>query len=377
MTEKRSALIIANYEFEDNNLRQLVAPPQDAESLARVLADEMIGRFNVQTILNKPSHEVNQAIESFFFNRKRDDLLLLYFSGHGLKDEDGQLYFATLNTQHKFLRSTAVAAQFVNDVMRRSTSRRQVLFLDCCHSGAFGRVKGEKNIDTGEQFKGQGRVIITASDAMQYAFEGDEIHGQGIHSIFTRTLVRGLETGEADLDKDGQISLDELYNYVYEKVIDEKPEQTPQKWTFDLKGEIFIAQNKFYLSDYIQSPNQVYIEKISSLIKLGYRIKIEDDYIDKINWSPDGRLIAGLYYKNQSINIWNSETGELIQTIKTKWNKVTDFTWSPDGETIAIIADIRIIVSEELTSFKNIVDLEEQIKPEIKLIEKKRIARKV
>ncbi|MEH2143717.1 MAG: hypothetical protein V7K54_16015 [Nostoc sp.] len=46
--------------------------------------------------------------------------------------------------------------------MQRSKSRQQVLFLDCCHSGAFGRVKGEKNIDTAEQFKGQGRVIITA-----------------------------------------------------------------------------------------------------------------------------------------------------------------------------------------------------------------------
>jgi len=69
----------------------LVAPSQDAEALARVLADPAIGGFEVQTLLNEPSYEVNRAIEAFFTDRKRDDLLL-YFSGHGIKDEEGRLY---------------------------------------------------------------------------------------------------------------------------------------------------------------------------------------------------------------------------------------------------------------------------------------------
>jgi hypothetical protein len=46
---------------------------------------------------------------------------------------------------------------------------------------------------------------------MQQAFEGNTVEGKGVRSVFTSTLVRGLETGEADLDKDGVISLDELY----------------------------------------------------------------------------------------------------------------------------------------------------------------------
>ena len=242
----RFALIIASYEYQDPDLRRLIAPAQDAEALGSVLRDPAIGGFKVHTLLNQPSYKVNQFIESLFTDRKRDDLLLLYFSGHGIKDEDGQLYFATADTRRKLLRSTAVPAGLVNDVMRRSRSRQQVLLLDCCYSGAFARgmvAKADREIGTKERFQGRGRVVLTASDAMQYAFEGDSIEGEGARSIFTRTLVEGIETGEADLNGDGEVSLDELYDYVYDRVAEETPDQQPGKWAFDVQGEIVIARN--------------------------------------------------------------------------------------------------------------------------------------
>ncbi len=246
LPETRLALVIANYQYQDAGLRQLIAPRQDAEALARVLSDPAVGSFQARTLLNEPSYKVNQAIEAFFAERKRDDLLLLYFSGHGVKDEDGQLYFATTDTRRSLLRSTAVSSGFVNDVMHRSRSRRQVLLIDCCYSGAFARgmlAKGEAGIGTQERFAGHGRVVLTASDAMQYSFEGDAIAGKGVRSVFTRTLVCGLETGEADQNSDGLISLDELYDYVHDRVVDETPEQRPGKWAFDVQGEIVIARN--------------------------------------------------------------------------------------------------------------------------------------
>ena len=55
MTEKRFALIVASYEFQDPDLGQLVAPTRDAEALAWVLSDPAIGAFEVQTLLNEPS----------------------------------------------------------------------------------------------------------------------------------------------------------------------------------------------------------------------------------------------------------------------------------------------------------------------------------
>jgi uncharacterized caspase-like protein len=139
MTEKRFALIIASYEYEDPDLRKLLAPAQDAKALAGVLADPAIGRFEVQMLQNEPSHKVSQAIEAFLADRKRDDLVLLYFSGHGIKDEEGRLYLATRDTRRKMLRTTAISADLVNDLMRYSRSLRQVLILDCSYSGAFAR----------------------------------------------------------------------------------------------------------------------------------------------------------------------------------------------------------------------------------------------
>ena len=166
MSGTKSALIISNYRYEHPYLRQLVAPAQDAESLARILGDRAIGGFDVRAVVNEPSYKVSLEIESFCDDRKRDDLLLMYFSGHGIKDVDGQLYFATIDTQlvqHNVRRATAVSAHFVNAVMSRSRSRRQILLLDCCYSGAFKQgmlAKGDKRVGAGEQLLGSSPGVL-------------------------------------------------------------------------------------------------------------------------------------------------------------------------------------------------------------------------
>jgi Caspase domain len=247
MDGTRSALIVASYDYQDPGLRRLRAPAGDAEALARVLRDPAIGDFDVRTMLNEPSYVVNEAVEEFFDERGRDDLLLLHFSCHGVKDEGGELYFATANTKLRRLGATAVAADFVNRRMSRSRSRRVVLLLDCCYAGAFERgivARAGAGVDIEEQFGGRGRAVITASSAMEYAFEGDQLADtQALQpSVFTSALVQGLETGEADRDQDGMVDLDELYDYVYDRVRAVTPNQTPGKWTFAVQGELYIAR---------------------------------------------------------------------------------------------------------------------------------------
>ena len=99
-------------------------------------------------------------------------------------------------------------------------------------------------MDIEEQFGGRGRAVITASSAMEYAFEGDELADarEQAPSVFTSALVQGLETGEADRDQDGLVALDELYDYVYDRVRAVTPNQTPGKWTFGVQGELVIAR---------------------------------------------------------------------------------------------------------------------------------------
>jgi hypothetical protein len=247
MSERRFALIIASYDYTaDTRLHKLVAPPQDAEALSRVLQNAAIGGFEVKTLLNQPSSMVLEEIEIFLGQRQREDLVLLYFSGHGVKNADGQLYFAMPNTHLDRLRATAIKAQDVNDMMHSSRAKKQILLLDCCYSGAFARgltIKADQSLGTQDYFSGRGHTILTASDALQYAFEGDEVKGQGTQSIFTRVVTDGLETGEADLDNDGLITVDELYEYLLEGIGRIKPEQKPRKWALDVEGSIVIARN--------------------------------------------------------------------------------------------------------------------------------------
>jgi Caspase domain len=249
MDGKRSALILASYDYEDPGLRLLRSPARDAEALARVLRDPEIGDFEVRTVLNQPAHVANLAVEEFFAERRPDDLLLLHFSGHGVKDDSGELYFATADTKLRRLGSTTVSAGFVNRQMSRSRSRRIVLLLDCCYAGAFERglaPKADQAVHVEDQFGGRGRAVITASGAMEYAFENAELTASSElrPSVFTRAVVEGLESGDADRDQDGFVGLDELYDYIYDRVHEATPNQTPGKWTFGIQGELHIARRR-------------------------------------------------------------------------------------------------------------------------------------
>jgi hypothetical protein len=246
MPGSRSALIVANDRYDDPGLRRLRAPGQDAEALARVLGDRAIGGFEVKTVANAPEHQLRREVATFFANRRRDDLLLAHFSCHGVKDDGGQLYFATTNTELGDLDTTAVSAEFVNRHMTRSQSRRVVLLLDCCYSGAFARgllARADTNVDLKERFEGRGRIVLTASSAMEYAFEDAELSaGRGRPSVFTRALVQGLETGRADRDGDGFVSVDELYDYIFDEVSRSASKQTPGRWDFEMHGDMLIAR---------------------------------------------------------------------------------------------------------------------------------------
>ncbi len=242
------ALIIANTDYTDPGLAKLSAPGKDAEGLARVLRSPEICAFDsVNVLVNEPEPVVREQIDAFFDQKKADDLLLLYFSGHGVRDEQGALYLAVKSTNRFRLRATAVKSDFIRECMDLSRSKRQVLILDCCNSGAFARgakaVAGA-SVGTGSAFEGRGygHVVLTASDSTQFAWEGDEIVGETQDSLFTHFLVKGLD-GDADLNSDGRITIDELYDYTYGQIVALTPKQTPSKWSYKEQGEIVLRES--------------------------------------------------------------------------------------------------------------------------------------
>jgi uncharacterized caspase-like protein len=139
MAGERRALLIATDTYTDPRLTKLRAPTGDVRALGDVLADQSIGGFDVQHLINRVTDEVKQEVEGFFAEARLDDLLLLYISGHGVLSPTRRLYFATASTTLARLRTTGMDDRFVHDVIHDSRARSIVVVLDCCHSGAFAK----------------------------------------------------------------------------------------------------------------------------------------------------------------------------------------------------------------------------------------------
>jgi Caspase domain/FG-GAP repeat len=251
-TSRRRALLVASGTYSDAGLARLRAPAGDVDALAAVLGDASIGGFEVRRLVDRPTDEIRREIEGFFAEAARSDLLLLYFSGHGVLSQSRRFYFATATTALGYLRTTAIDDGFVNGLMHESRARSIVLVLDCCHSGAFGKgltPKSAQTVDVEHHFDGDGRVTLSASTALEYAFEADD-PATGISelepapgSLFTSCLVDGLRSGEADIDGDGVISVNELYDYARKQVRRRSPYQTPGIGG-DQSGDIVIARTR-------------------------------------------------------------------------------------------------------------------------------------
>ena len=243
----RRALIVASGAYDDEKLRDLRAPEVDAQRLADVLQNPEIGNFEVDIAVNEAERSLRRRIARFFGSTNRDDELLLYISGHGIKDADGRLYLAAADSELDLLDATALSTAWLDEQIARSPSRRKLLLLDCCFSGRFPfntTAKGGTSVDVPEQLQGRGRAVITASNAMEYAYEGDTLTGEPQPSYFTSALLEGLETGKADRDQDHQISVDELYDYIFDRVRELTPNQTPTKQSA-LEGPLYVARSNY------------------------------------------------------------------------------------------------------------------------------------
>jgi hypothetical protein len=239
---RKLALLIASDQYEDPKFSPLDTPMADIADLRSVLLSDVCAFNDVRICTNKNEAIVRREIARFFLSGEYYDLLLLYFSCHGLLDTNGSLFFIMNDTERKILRATGVSADFVRQEMDDCIAKKQLLILDCCYSGAVA--SGAKSVfeavRTQSIFGGGGRIILTASDSTQFAWEGDKTSVAGNNSVFTYHLIQGLKTGKADLNNDGQITTDELYEYIVSVM--KSSDQSPMKFT-EQNGVFVIGQN--------------------------------------------------------------------------------------------------------------------------------------
>ena len=229
----RKALLIGAQDYADPKLRALRSPKQDVARFAQVLRDPEVGFFDDVRTLEETGHtRIRGELERFLTDAGTGDTVLLYFSCHGIRTQSKTLVFATVDTDTAVLKATGVAASFIHELLSECRASAKIVILDCCHSGAF--TKGMRprsgeypDIDLEETF-GEGTQVLTASQAIEYAYEGDElIDNEPAPSRFTRLLLQGLETGAADHDNDGEIKVEDVFTYIKNELSRTVIGQTP------------------------------------------------------------------------------------------------------------------------------------------------------
>lgn len=178
-------------------------------------------------------------------------MLLLYYSGHGILGRGNRLFLATPGSNLDHPQARSICSAEVRDLMDQARAERQVLILDCCHSGAF--TDGAKSaatapVMTQETFDttAVGRYVLTAADALQFAWDGDALREgspANCHlSRFTAWLVDGLGRGEASPDTE-HTTMDSLFRYVCRRAKAEGSRATPQRYVDRGTGDLVIARN--------------------------------------------------------------------------------------------------------------------------------------
>lgn len=312
---KRRALLVGNMRFEHTDFSILQTPKNDVEDLESVLR-EHCGFEVITTLIDQSSRDILAAIEDLFSNAEKGELVLFYYSGHGFKERDGY-YLTSKDTNKRRPISTGIPHRNIHMALNNSQSKHRIIILDCCYSGGFTQdiSKGGADNILLEELKGESTIILTSSSKFQLSFEDI-----GRNSLFTQYLIEGIVSGEADANKDGRISIDELFEYTNTMVRLKRSNQTPLKDSTVREGEIIIAttDRTQIATLYTNNPlsYQIYTDKsiplpISDYEKLKiaiylYELQKIDDVIRVIQEIKDDafrRDIADLAFKKGDIDI--------------------------------------------------------------------------
>jgi Caspase domain len=233
----RWAVVVGAGKYESADIPTLRYAVSDAESIYQVLTGP--AGFKKEHVLlltdraeRKPTlRNIRWALGTFLSrSAKKDDTVVIFFAGHGAPEVDPRglerdglaKYLIPSDADPDDLYSSAFPMDELQTIFGRIESDRVVAFLDACYSGAAGgRTFVAKKTRSGQVddlflerlTRSKGRAIITASRPSEVSMELPELG----HGVFTYYLVQGLQ-GAADLNRDGIVTLQELYEYVEQQV---------------------------------------------------------------------------------------------------------------------------------------------------------------
>lgn len=257
---QRWAAVIGISQYRETEIPPLRYADRDAEQFYNILIKPIeeggmgVPKANVRFLLNEKatSSNVKEAMTDFLKSAIEEDIVYIYFAGHGAPDPDRPkiLYLLTYDSDLNKLASTSVKMQEIQDALRDYVAAKTVLvFADACHSrGVSGTIatRALATPDLVNEYLSElararaSTLTFSASDVNQLSQE-DKRWGDG-HGVFTYYLLEGLK-GKADLNNDKIVRLGELTQYVNDNVRrDTKSQQSPiSSGSFDINMPLTVV----------------------------------------------------------------------------------------------------------------------------------------
>lgn len=163
------AILIAEKDYLDPNLKDLNFPIRDANNLKKIL----IGKYtfdpqNVDTLYNRSREDILETIIARCKALGKRDNLLIFYAGHGdtTHDKDDHVDGYLIPTSaKKGLTSYFITSEEIKKALLRSNAQHVLLILDACYSGSFTR-SGSDEItgDLAVQWQSPSRKVMTSGN---------------------------------------------------------------------------------------------------------------------------------------------------------------------------------------------------------------------
>ena len=200
---------ISDYPGTDIDLR---LPANDAKTMAGVYKNAADVEYHVILDSLAKRFIVTTAMDNIFSRANEDDMVVLFYSGHGCK---GGLY----------LYDGVLDYSAIRHAMSKSKSKHKMIFVDACFSGKI-RNENKHSAEGDRRAKHANVMLFLSSGSEETSLESSDMD----HSIFTHFLAKGL-FGSADGNHDCVITAKELFRYVHANVVKKSGgQQHPAMW---------------------------------------------------------------------------------------------------------------------------------------------------
>jgi hypothetical protein len=237
--DKRWAVVIGVGEYRSEDIPDLEFAASDARAMKEFLESEAAGPFDEVLHLENAQATgaaMREALFVFLQQADWDDLVVIYYAGHGAPDPSrpDNLYLLPTDSDLRALAATGFPMWDVKTALRRQIAAERVLVIaDACHSAGTadgGVVGGGDSNQIAGGFAGlftpSRRLMMTAADTDEFSLEDARWGG---HGVFTHFLLEALQ-GKGDANGDGIITFTETFDHVSKSVVGAtQGRQNPQR----------------------------------------------------------------------------------------------------------------------------------------------------